>query len=380
MIAPAEIPFTFHRRKLARDYVDGLLGVSAFDFGSGLFLTAPRRTGKTTFLREDLIPEIEGREVLSVYVDLWSDRPRDPAELIAEAVKQALRRLEGAASILRGVKKIGLPGGFAIDIDAIGKPSGVTLASALEALSNKAGKPVSLIVDEAQHSLSSQAGVDAMFALKAARDALNIGGTGRRLLLVFTGSHRDKLGTLVANRRQPFYGAQIIDFPLLGEDYIQALAKWMNARLAADNRFAPEDIWTAFQLVGHRPEILMKLLTASAFGSGKAGDLGQTLASNAEAFKRQAWEEFDESFDALTAVQQAVLRTLLALGKEFAPFTAATLDAYGALAGEAVDKSKAQRAIESLREKNLIWRSIDGGYAPEDPAMGDWYASRFAAV
>ena len=84
MTAPAEIPFTFHRRKLARDYVDGLLGVSAFDFGSGLFLTAPRRTGKTTFLREDLMPEIEGREVLSVYVDLWSDRPRDPAELIAE--------------------------------------------------------------------------------------------------------------------------------------------------------------------------------------------------------------------------------------------------------------------------------------------------------
>ena len=176
------------------------------------------------------------------------------------------------------------------------------------------------------------------------------------------------------------YGAQIIDFPLLGEDYIQALAKWMNARLAADNRFAPEDIWTAFKRVGHRPEILMKLLTAFAFGSGKAGDLGQTLASNAEAFKRQAWEEFDEIFDALTAVQQAVLRTLLALGNEFAHFTAATLGAYGALAGGAVDKSKAQRTIETLREKNMIWRSIDGGYAPEDPAMCDWYASRFAAV
>ena len=52
----------------------------------------------------------------------------------------------------------------------------LTLADALEALVEAGKAPVAIVIDEAQHALSTQAGVDAMFALKAARDAhLNAG-------------------------------------------------------------------------------------------------------------------------------------------------------------------------------------------------------------
>ena len=59
-----------------------------------------------------------------------------------------------------------------------------------------------------------------MFALKAARDALNQDAAARKaqgpqLMLVFTGSQRDKLANLVLKRDQPFFGAGVTDIPRL---------------------------------------------------------------------------------------------------------------------------------------------------------------------
>ena len=70
------LPFTFHRPALAGQLADALLGKSPFDYRSGLFLAAPRRTGKSTFLRLDLVPELERRGLATLYADLWSDRQR----------------------------------------------------------------------------------------------------------------------------------------------------------------------------------------------------------------------------------------------------------------------------------------------------------------
>lgn len=48
---------------LAAALADDLQGRNAFgDASSGLFLAAPRRTGKSTFLQLDLRPELEARD------------------------------------------------------------------------------------------------------------------------------------------------------------------------------------------------------------------------------------------------------------------------------------------------------------------------------
>ena len=82
----------FPRRTLAQEMCDALQGSQLFnDAPNGLFLAAPRRTGKSTFLQADLKPELERRGIAVVYVDLWAAPQRDPGELIAEAIGQALR-------------------------------------------------------------------------------------------------------------------------------------------------------------------------------------------------------------------------------------------------------------------------------------------------
>ncbi len=68
----------YHRPDLAHEMATQLLSPGVLDQGlrSGLFLSGLRRTGKTTFLRQDLIPALENAGALVIYVDLWSDVKR----------------------------------------------------------------------------------------------------------------------------------------------------------------------------------------------------------------------------------------------------------------------------------------------------------------
>jgi predicted AAA+ superfamily ATPase len=58
------------RSALAVVLADALQGKTLFsDAPNGLFLAAPRRTGKSTFLQADLMPELGRRQIVGVYVD-----------------------------------------------------------------------------------------------------------------------------------------------------------------------------------------------------------------------------------------------------------------------------------------------------------------------
>ncbi len=58
------------RDQLANALAQDLAGESLIDYSAGMFLAAPRRTGKSTFLNNDLIPECVRRGWRPVYVDL----------------------------------------------------------------------------------------------------------------------------------------------------------------------------------------------------------------------------------------------------------------------------------------------------------------------
>ena len=62
---------------------------------------------------------------------------------------------------------------------------------------------VALIIDEAQHALTSEAGEVTMTSLKSARDQMNQPGQAN-LMLVMSGSDRDKLLRLVVSAGAPF--------------------------------------------------------------------------------------------------------------------------------------------------------------------------------
>src|SRR3990167_8108513 len=90
----------FKRTHLATAYCDSLAGKGIANAASGLFLAAPRRVGKSTFLIEDLIPEAKHRGWLPIYADLWANKLIDHALLIIDAVKANISTQKGKLSKL----------------------------------------------------------------------------------------------------------------------------------------------------------------------------------------------------------------------------------------------------------------------------------------
>lgn len=373
--------FKFQRPELANGYCEALQGTGILDARSGLFLAAPRRTGKSTFLREDLLPALKHRGWATVYADLWTNKATDPAVLIASEVKNTLAKFAGVIARLAksaGLEKVNVFGALSLNLSSLSLPENVTLADALEALVVAANTPVVVVIDEAQHALSTATGMDAMFALKAARDRLNQGTGAQRLFLVFTGSSQDKLSRLVWKKDQPFYGCRITKFPLLDKRFSDNFTDFVNAKLAPDNQFANEDVFEAFKLVGHRPEMLRNIIADLAL-DGSAETLAGQMKAGAAAFRERIWGAMESEFAALTPTQRAVLERILQQGVDYAPFTEASLKAYTALAGTEVTVADAQGALNALRQNNLVWQAAYGDYALEDESMVLWYKNRPAA-
>lgn len=338
-------------------------------FGSlpGLFLAAPRRTGKSTFLRTDLTPLLKSAGKIVLYVDLWADRTRDPGTLIFDCIRAGLEEHSGAIRKFQKslpVDRIGILG-FSVSFKSAEEFTG-TPSDALQLLTAATGRDIVLIVDEAQQSLESENGISAMFALKAARDAVNQKpGAGQpRLYLVMTGSHRDKLAALVYDQKSPFFGSQVRDFPPLGREYSTALAERVNAHLAKDNRISVEAMDEAFERLGRKPEMLIECLRDLVLEPVEAS---VALERVVERKKAQMQAARRSEIAALSGLQLGVLRLLARDRADFAPFTNETRTVLAeSNNGRMPSVGAIQKALEVLREKGFIWRPGYGAYALEN--------------
>lgn len=376
----------FSRRELAEEMCDALQGIHLFsDAPNGLFLAAPRRTGKSTFLLLDLKPELERRGAVVVYVDLWAAPSRDPGELIAEAIGRALQTRLGPiakAAKASGLESVSIVGALKIDTSKIGRPDGSTLTDALRALHELAHAPVALVVDEAQHSLTSVVGENAMTALKSARDQLNSPGHVN-LMLAMSGSDRDKLLRLVNANAAPFFGSSIKHLPLLGDDFVAHLATLIEQQRPS---LAPVDrtlLAQAFQTLGHRPQFFIDALgmALSPFGPGAGERFEAAVLVLAGQRLQQDRGQMESDYLALRPVEQAVIWRMLELGPRFRPYDADALRFYTEKTGGPITRAMAQKAMEALRDRqpSMVWKSARGEYAIDDVAMHDWYQQRVVA-
>jgi hypothetical protein len=352
------------------------------DAHNGLFLAAPRRTGKSTFLQADLKPALEAAGVVVAYVDLWADPRRDPGSLIADAIARALAARLGVvsrAAVAAGLESVTIAGALKFDLSKIGKIDGVTLPDALRALHEAAKAPVALIVDEAQHALTSEAGEATMSALKSARDQLNRPGEVN-LMLVMSGSDRDKLLRLVNTNGAPFYGSQISRMPPLGPDFIDHVSRLITAQRPELAPVNGATLLQAFESFGHRPQFFMQALgQALSPLSGLQGVRFEQAVLDAARHRQQDDEaQMESEYLALKPLEQAVLWRLLEMGQRFRPYDAEALRFYREKANAKVTVQQAQNALESLRNRYpaLVWKSARGEYAVVDAAMHRWFEQR----
>lgn len=366
----------FKRINLAQAYCDSLQGKGITNATSGLFLAGPRRVGKSTFLIEDLIPEAKARGWTPVYVDLWADKLTDPASLITEAVKLSITANRGMWTKLTKhlrLQKVSLLKTVELDFSKPGLPDNITLVDLLNDLVRLLNKPVVLIIDEAQHAITTANGLNAMFSIKSARDQINLSHQYPNLMLVLTGSNRDKLAQLVIKKDQPFFGSEVTAFPLLGRDYTDFFTDKINKSLAAKNQFDKNSLWEAFQLIGHRPEILRQIVGQVAIRN-EADSLADLLKQDALIWCSQIWGEFAHDFNNLSLLQQVILTLMIEQGRLSSPFSEESMQYYKkALDAPDLSVSSVQTAIHTLREQGFIWQSSRGVYALEDDSFAEWF-------
>jgi len=376
----------YHRPELALRLADMLLGKDPLSGAgrSGLFLSAPRRTGKSTFLRNDLIPAIEAAGAVAIYVDLWADKTRDAADLIAEAIRDALAANTGKlARGLRALQRIkkagakgelaGFKGEFGFELETIGQPHGTTLAKALEALNRHVDKAIVLIIDEAQHALSTERGAETLFALKAARDALNLAAKTPQLAIVATGSARGKIADMVMRRNQAFYGASVETFPPLGQPFVQHLVTGMLSHRLAPNQMPSVDrLMQAFQTLGSRPEDLRKAVHDALIRS--EADLGDAIVAAAQEQRGRMLAELRKQLGVLNSLQLSIVKRMVKLGDGMQPFSQESIDYYRKETGNPrVSPPSVQKALDVLVENGFVWRSSRGVYALDDMTVAEFF-------
>ena len=230
-------------------------------------------------------------------------------------------------------------------------------------------------------TLTSEAGETAMAALKSARDQLNRPGTVN-LMLVMSGSDRDKLLRLVNTNGAPFYGSQIQRMPELGPDFMAHITRLIEVQRPDLKPIDTNALMQAFQSFGCRPQFFMEALgQALSPLAALTTRFEPAVVQAAEQHKADDESQMESDYLSLKVVEQAVLWRLLEQGQRFRPYDAEALRFYREKAGVAVTPPKAQNALEALRQRSpaMVWKSARGEYAVDDAAMHRWFERRVAA-
>lgn len=360
----------YHRPALAARLSKLIMQVAVGVSGSGVLMAAAPRTGKTTFICEDLVPALEAAGAIVLYVDMG----KEPSLALEKAVREAVGRNGGGIPKPPSTQMINVSG-LSFSFEQVGLGEDVDLTTALVALCRVSQKVITLVIDDAQSAMRTDDGVAALFALRAARDELN-SSKRHGLRIVCIGSDRDKLAMLRNSKDQPFFGAAMAQLPTLDQNFVD----WFCANFNYSCALNPAEVFQLFNECGYRPELLGA--AAEEIRLDVTIDPESVPTRFSELVRAQAEEEktkLRKVIQGLTPMQSAVVRVMSAKGDDYAPFEAPTMVLYTkameqvGIAGSEikVEVPDVQQALTALQERQLVWRGLGGVYAVDEHMIGD---------
>lgn len=337
--------------------------------GRPLAMFAPRRVGKTFYLDHDLAPAARSAGWRPVYADLWLQKSAPLAAInhaLEEALDDALVPTGAAGRLARTpVRKIAALGA-ALDLGdaparrALPAAPELRLDALVTRLAAAAGQRVLLLLDEVQ-ALADAPGSEATLA--ALRAVLH--QRRERLAAVFTGSSQEALARMLSTAGAPMYQfAQLLDFPVLGDEYLQALAAHF-ARVHPGKALALADLQRVWARIGHKPR-LMKDLVKALSAEGQT-DVDEGVRRFLQDERQTAgWAALLQPLDLLDrALLQVLAQGRPPLGRE-------TLDALARLPGGRPTVARVRAALERLRRAGLVTRIGNGPLVVEDPLFAEF--------
>lgn len=335
---------------------------------------APRRTGKTVFLRQDLTPAATRAGYAVAYADLWQTRlspgialirgleealePKTAGDKVRKFLRQPVKKVKAGATIAD------LKGEVEVEF-ADPKKEATDIALRIDELIAKiaARKPLLLLVDEAQELARTKENELVATALRTAmtkhRDNVRV---------VFTGSSRSQLAHVFSNADAPLYsvGGGVQDFPLLGRELVEFVAGKFKAACSRD--LDVEVAWKAFQAFHRQPEPFLGAVVAMLMNPS----LSLEAACAMELEQQEKEENHDTTWSTLDALQREVLLLIVEdpLLKPFSKATRAGLSK--SLGVPDIDAAAVQYALKQLATRNVVTKSPRGVFTFENPGFERW--------
>lgn len=353
------------RPALARTYLH-LLDAQP---GRPIALFASRRVGKTFFLDHDLAPEAKHAGWMPVYADVWLHKA-SPLKAINHALEEALDDVTIPAGAMSKIAKTPVKkvSGMGASVEFGEEPEQRTLPEQPELrldalvgrLALESGKRVLLMLDEIQAIGELPNGESIIATLRAVLQKRK-----REVGAVFTGSSQEALAAMMVAAGGPMYQfAQLMDFPVLGDEYLALLAEHFG-KVHRGKRLNLDALRRVFAHIGFKPALMKDIVKAmSAEG---VTDVDRALKNFVEDDRQiTGWRAV---LEAMTPLERALV-VLVAKGKP--PLGKETLEALSRMRELSPTPAKIRVAIERMRKAGILTKSAKVGYAIEDRLFADY--------
>ena len=360
------------RPALARSYLQ-LLEAQA---GRPIALFAPRRVGKTFFLDQDLTPAARAAGYLPVYADVWLQKA-SPLEAVNHALEEALDDATVPSGAVGKVAKTQVKklGGLGASLEFGDEPKRRQLPAQAELrfdalvtrLRAAASRPVLLMLDEVQSVGEHPQGPSIIATLRAVLQKHK-----RDVLAVFTGSSQEALSAMMSASGGPMYQfAQLVDFPSLGDEYLELLAAHFG-RVHKGRKLPLPDLRRVFDHIGHKPALMKDIIKAMSAEGSTDVDL---------ALKRLVHDDRQVAgWRALLAGISPFERSLLAMVVQGrAPMGRDTLAELAKTRGFEPTISKVRSALERLKRAGILAKT-GPHFVVEDRLFADYIARNVGSV
>lgn len=360
-MAPVDDLWHYPRAELARQ----IMGMFDTGLASALTFFAPRRMGKTEFLRKDITPLAQAAGWRVFYFSFLDAGQNSQAQftqaLDAFATEKGL--LARLAQPLTHIGKVsgeaaGIKGELEMKQDATQMPD---LLQVMERLA-KGKQPVLLLLDEIQ-ALASKAHAGMIATLRTALDMHK-----DKIKVIFTGSSREGLRRMFSSSTAPFFHfGQNLELPELGRGFTDHLA---DIHQQATGRILnKDDLWQAFMDMQRVPQFarsLVERLTLNPYAS--IGAVRAALMVDLAGHR-----DFSGLWQDMTPLERAIMKALATSTPElysqnFRQELAATFGL------DDISTTSIQNAIRALQRQSLIHKQGQGVYVIEDPLFADWIA------
>jgi hypothetical protein len=353
------------RPDLAKSY----LGLLAAQPGRPLALFAPRRVGKTYFLDHDLTPAAQAAGLVAVYADVWLHKAA-PLAAINHALEEALDDVAVPAGSLgrlakTPVRKLAALGaslevGDAPERRPLPREPELRLDALAARLAATSGKQVLLMLDEMQTLGELPNGRDVIATLRAVLQKRR-----REIAAVFTGSSPDALAAMMSAAGGPMYQfAQLLDFPALGAEYLQALAAHF-AQVHRGKQLAIADLQRVFAEIGFKPALMKDLVKAMSAEGITDVDLALQHFRHDDR-QLAGWRAL------LFSVQPFERAVLLMIAHGQPPLGRETLAQLAEVQGVKATVAKVRVALDKLRKAGILSKPLAGGYVIEDRLFAEY--------